>query len=169
MIFGVLAMAWPDETVVILVVLWGCWALVDGVMAIACAGLVQGGGAKLVMILLGVLSLAVPFFALVRPGVAAAIQTWSLGVWLVIRVVSEVIAAFNASGGRRWVLAFGGVVEGVMGVLFMANPGTAALAIAFLLGLLAFVWGLVIVAMALGVRHAAASLPSSSPPEAALG
>ena len=30
--FGVLAMAWPDETVLVLVVLWGCWALVDGLM-----------------------------------------------------------------------------------------------------------------------------------------
>ena len=40
--FGVVAMAWPDETVSVVVVLWGCWALLDGVMTLAVAG--QGAG-----------------------------------------------------------------------------------------------------------------------------
>lgn len=168
-VFGIVAMVWPDKTVVILVVLWGCWALVDGIMAIGAAGFVQGTGSKVVMILLGVVSLGVAFFALVRPELAAATLTWFLGIWLVVRGVSEIIGAFRASGSGRWVLALGGVVDGAIGVLFLANPGTAALSIAWLLGLLAFVWGLAFVAIALGVRHAAADLPGSSPPEAALG
>ena len=40
--FGILAMAWPEETVTVLVVLWGCWALVDGIVMLlavrACPG-----------------------------------------------------------------------------------------------------------------------------------
>ena len=164
-VFGIVAMVWPDKTVVVLVVLWGCWALVDGIMAIGAAGFVQGTGSKVVMILLGVVSLGVAFFALVRPELAAATLTWFLGIWLVVRGVSEIIGAFRASGSGRWVLALGGVVDGAIGVLFIANPGTAALSIAWLLGLLAFVWGLAFVAIALGVRHAAADLPGSSPPK----
>ena len=46
------------------------------------------------------------------------------------------------------------MVDGVIGVLFMANPGTAVLGIAFLLGLLAFVWGLALVVLAFFVRRA---------------
>ena len=47
------------------------------------------------------------------------------------------------------------MLDGVIGVLFMANPGTAALGIAFLLGLLAFLWGLAFVGLAFFVRRAA--------------
>jgi len=36
----------------------------------------------------------------------------------------------------------------------MANPGAAVLGIAFILGLLAFLWGLAIVGLALFVRRA---------------
>jgi uncharacterized membrane protein HdeD (DUF308 family) len=49
----------------------------------------------------------------------------------------------------------GGVLDGVIGVLFMANPGSAILGIAWLLGLLALLWGLVAVGMAFLVRKAA--------------
>lgn len=169
-VFGVLAMAWPDETVVVLVVLWGCWALVEGVLMIGSVGFVQGGGAKAALVVIGVLSLLVAFFALFQPWVAAATLTWFLGIWLVVRGILEIVGAFTGPvGGGRWVLVLGGVVDGAIGVLFMANPGTAALSIAWLLGLLAFVWGVVFVVIALGVRHTAAKLSSSGPPEAALG
>ena len=30
-VFGIVAVAWPDTTIIVLVVLWGIWALVDGI------------------------------------------------------------------------------------------------------------------------------------------
>lgn len=54
---------------------------------------------------------------------------------------------------RRWTtLLVRGVVGVVFGVLFMAHPGTAAPAIAFVLGILAFAWGLVFIVVAFAVR-----------------
>ena len=43
----------------------------------------------------------------------------------------------------------------LIGFLFMANPGTAILGIAWLLGLLALLWGCVLVGLAFFVRKAA--------------
>ncbi|MET0999876.1 MAG: DUF308 domain-containing protein [Marmoricola sp.] len=162
--FGVMAMAWPDETVTILVVIWGCWALLDGVITLAVVGRVPGTAPKVVAILAGAVALLVAFFAIARPGMAAATLTWFLGVWLVVRGVLELVQAFTADeAGGRWVLVLGGVLDGAIGVLFMANPGTAVLGIAFLLGLLAFLWGLAIVGLAFFVRrsapHAGSDLP----------
>ena len=48
--FGALAMAWPDETVAILVVLWGGWALLDGVVTLSVVGRVPGTGARVLAI-----------------------------------------------------------------------------------------------------------------------
>ena len=162
--FGALAMAWPDETVTLVVVIWGCWALLDGVITLAVAGRVPGTAPKVVAILTGVVALLVAFFAIARPGVAAATLTWFLGVWLVVRGVLEIVQAFTADEpAGRWVLALGGVLDGVIGVLFMANPGTAVLGIAFLLGLLAFLWGLTLVAMAFFSRRASARAGADLP------
>jgi uncharacterized membrane protein HdeD (DUF308 family) len=166
--FGVLAMAWPDETISVLVVLWGSWALIDGVMTLAVVGRVPGTGPKVVAILAGAVGLLVAFFAIVRPGVAAATVTWFLGVWLVVRGVLEIVQALNAEvPSGRWALVAGGVLDGVIGVLFMANPGTAVLGIAFLLGLLAMLWGLAVVGLAWFVR--ASKRASADSPDPAYG
>jgi uncharacterized membrane protein HdeD (DUF308 family) len=168
-LFGIVAMVWPDATVLVLVVLWGCWALVDGVMAIGSVGVVQGTGAKIALVVLGVLSLVAAFFALVRPGLAAVTLTWFLGIWLLVRGLFEIFGAFSSSVVmNRWVLVAGGVIDGVLGVLFMANPGAAALSIAFLIGLLALVWGLVFIGLAFVVRRTAHNL-RAVPPGTAFG
>ena len=116
------------------------------------------------VILLGVLSLVAAFFALVRPGMAATTLTWFLGIWLVIRGASEILGAFGVSvTSGRWVLVASGVVDGILGVLIMSNPGEAVVLIAFVLGLFACVWGLIIVAVAFAVRRQARTMPATAP------
>jgi uncharacterized membrane protein HdeD (DUF308 family) len=154
--FGLLAMAWPEETVTILVVLWGCWALVDGIAMLVVVRAVPGTAPKVVAILAAVVALLIAFFAIARPGLAAETITWFIGVWLVVRGFLEIVQAVSTDAqSGRWALVAGGVLDGVIGVLFMANPGSAILGIAWLLGLLALLWGLVAVGMAFLVRKAA--------------
>ncbi len=154
--FGVVAMAWPDETIAVLVVLWGCWALLDGAIALAGVVVLPGTGPKVIAGLIGVVSLLVAFFAIAQPGLAAATLTWFLGIWLVIRGILEIVNAFSTDvPNGRWALVAAGVLDGVIGVLFIANPGTAALGIAFLLGLVAVLWGCAVVGMAFWVRRPA--------------
>lgn len=86
-------------------------------------------------------------------GVAAVTITWVLGAWLLFRGLLEVFGAFGASGNLRWMLVLTGVLDGVIGVLFLANPGSAALSVTFLLGLLALLWGCAGVVMALLLRR----------------
>jgi len=161
-VFGVVAIAWPDETVTVLVVLWGCWALLDGLVTIGSAADLRGSRAMVPVIIVGVLALVAAFFALTRPGLAATTLTWFLGVWLVIRGVSEIVGAVGVSGPGRWVLVLSGVVDGILGVLFMANPGQAVLSIASVLGLFALVWGLIILAVAFAVRRATGNVTAAS-------
>ena len=138
--------------------------IAHGLITLAVVGRVPGTGPKVVAILTGAVALLVAFFAIARPGVAAATLTWFLGVWLVVRGILEIVQAFTTDEpAGRWVLALGGVLDGAIGVLFMANPGAAVLGIAFLLGLLAFLWGLALVAMAFFSRRASARASSASP------
>ena len=105
--FGILAMAWPEETVTVLVVLWGCWALVDGIAMLLAVRAVPGTAPKVVAIVAGVVALLIAFFAIARPGLAAATITWFIGVWLVVRGVLEIVRGVQhrrterAVGARR--------------------------------------------------------------------
>jgi uncharacterized membrane protein HdeD (DUF308 family) len=152
-VFGVIALAWPGETVVAFVILWGIWALVDGI-----GSLVEGfdtgpGSPRWLHLLMGLASLIVAFFAIFSPSMTASALTWLVGIWLVVRGVFELAAAALGSGmtGRGFLVA-SGVVDLVLGVLFAANPGRAAVGIAWLLGLVAIVWGLVFLVIGLVVR-----------------
>jgi uncharacterized membrane protein HdeD (DUF308 family) len=54
----------------------------------------------------------------------------------------------------------------VLGWLFVANPGGAAVAVAWLIGLVAVAWGIVFVVLAIAARSATKNLPDgpTAPP-----
>jgi uncharacterized membrane protein HdeD (DUF308 family) len=163
-VFGILAMAWPIETAIALVLLFGLWALVDGAGSFAQA--FERGtptSARILLSIMGMAALIAAFFAIFSPAVAAVTLTWILGIWLIVRGVFEAVAAFAASHDTpRWLLLGSAAVDVILGVLFVANPGRSALAIAWVLGLTAVVWGVAFVATGFVVRrgeHGATAAP----------
>jgi len=163
-VFGIVAMAWPVETITVLVVLWGIWALVDGVTWLAQSVSVAQGTARLLFAGMGALALIVSAIAVFRPQVAATAVTWVLGAWLLVRAVTELVLAFTkAPPAPRALLVLSALVDGAIGIVFVANPGKAAVGVAWLLGLLAIVWGLVFIALGIAARHALNETASSEP------
>lgn len=142
-IFGIVAMVWTVSTAVTLVVLWGAFALVDGVLALVGAFQKQVPGAlRAFLIIVGLLGIVAGIIALTRPIESAVVLTWVLGIWLIARGILEIVDGFSQHGNSRWLLILGGVLWIVAGLLFAMNPGTAALAVTFWLGLLALAWGI---------------------------
>jgi len=83
----------------------------------------------------------------------ASALTWLLGIWLIVRGLLELAGAAVGSGttGRGFLVATG-VVDLALGALFAANPGRSAVGIAWLLGLVAIVWGVVFLVIGLVAR-----------------
>ncbi|WP_258724710.1 HdeD family acid-resistance protein [Cellulomonas sp. NS3] len=160
-VFGVVAMVWPVATVVALALLWGVWALVDGVSEIAQAT-VPGTQGRGWLVLMGLVSIAAGLWAVVVPGVAAVTLTWVLGIWLLVRGVFELVGAFSSGHVLpRWLLVVSAVLSVVLGVLFVANPGTAAVTLAVWLGVTALAWGIVFVVIGLVLRRALADVTAA--------
>jgi uncharacterized membrane protein HdeD (DUF308 family) len=162
-LFGIAAMVWPLNTAIGLAILWGVWALLDSVGLFGQAfdsGV--GGSTRIVLVLMGIIALVAAFFAIFSPAVAAETLTWILGIWLIIRGVMELVGALTSTvSAPRWLLLAGAALDLLLGILFAANPGKGAVAIAFVLGLVAFAWGLVFLATGLLVRS---QLKHQSPP-----
>jgi uncharacterized membrane protein HdeD (DUF308 family) len=169
-VFGILAIAWPKTTAIALVLLWGFWALVEGIGCLVQAFQRQSGGNRLWLGVIGVISLLAAFFAIFSPAMTAVTLTWILGIWLIVRGLFEVFAAFGSDLLMpRWLLLLSAALSIVIGILFAANPGSAAIGIAVLLGIMALLWGAVFVAVGLAVRRELARAGGAEPGPAVAG
>lgn len=163
-VFGLLAIIWPIETAIALMVLFGFWALVDGISSLFEAFRSDTQGSRAGLAVMGVLALVAAFFAIFSPSVAAATLTLIFGIWLIIRGVFEVFAAFSSYRlTPRWLLLLGAALSILLGIFFVANPGRGVVGIAVWLGLIALCWGVVFVAMGLIVRRGQASASPATP------
>lgn len=156
-VFGIVAMVWPLNTALALALLWGLWALVDSIGSFIQA-FESGtpGAARVLLVLMGLVALVAAVFAITSPGVAAVTLTWILGIWLIVRGVFEAVGAFFADGGQaKLLLLASGIVDVLLGILFAANPGRATIGIAWLLGLIALVWGVIFVVAGVVARKEA--------------
>ncbi|WP_028660686.1 HdeD family acid-resistance protein [Nocardioides insulae] len=157
--FGLVVMIWPEPTVITLMVLWGIFALVEALAMFASS--VRSGvptGARITYAVMGLVALAVGVLALARPSMTAAAVTLLIGIWLLVRAVFEVAGAFSAAGFARGLLIGSAIADVVIGLLFVTNPGRSTLAVAFLLGLLLAIWGLIFVIAGFVMRKMARDL-----------
>lgn len=154
LLFGLVAMAWPDETAVVVVVLWGIFVLVDGLGLGLAAFLSEGRAGRSLLLVGAVVALLVGLFAIFRPTVAATTVIWVLGLWLVLRGLIDVAGALRPTAGSdRWLPLVGAAFTIVLGFLFMARPGGSIVALAFLLGLLSAVRGVALLVAAYRTRR----------------
>jgi uncharacterized membrane protein HdeD (DUF308 family) len=152
-VFGLVALFWPVGTAVALAILWGIWALVDGISSISQAFTPEGSEGRVWLVLMGVVALLAGFFAVTSPGIAAVALTWILGIWLIVRAGFEVFGAFSSSRtAPRWLMLLGAAASLALGILFAANPGGSVVALAEVLGVLALFWGVVFIGIGLAMR-----------------
>jgi uncharacterized membrane protein HdeD (DUF308 family) len=163
-VFGIVAIVWPISTAIALALLWGFWALFDGIGSLVQAFQPESRGSRVWLVIMGLVALVAAFFAIFSPAVTAVALTWILGIWLIVRGVFEAIGAFSSSSLLpRWLLLVGAALSLLLGVLFVSNPGRAVVAIAVWLGVTALIWGGVFVAMAIAIRRGLTSLQRSAP------
>jgi len=157
LIFGVLALVWPGITVLVLVALFGAYALVDGVFALGTAILGRGrsGGSRGWLAVGGIAGIIVGILTFVWPGVTALVLLWLIAAWAVITGVLEIVAAIRLRRELRgeWMLILSGVISVLFGILLMVWPAAGALAVTVLIGLYAIVFGIVLLALGFRLRR----------------
>lgn len=154
--FGVLAFIWPRITVAALVFLWGAYALVDGVFAIA-AGIVSHGEYKRWWLLLleGILGVIAGVLAFVIPSITALVLLILIASWAIVTGIFEVAAAIQLRKQIRneWLLGLAGVASILFGIALLINPLAGALAVVWIIGAYAIVFGVLLVALGLRLHN----------------
>jgi len=151
--FGVLAFVWPQITLTALVFLWGAYALVDGVFAIA-AGVKSHGENKRwwVLLLEGILGVAAGLVAFLVPGITALALLILIAAWAMVTGAFEIAAAIQLRKYIKgeWLLALAGVASVLFALALLFNPAAGALALVWLIGAYSIVFGVLLIV--LGVR-----------------
>ncbi|MDO5065321.1 MAG: DUF308 domain-containing protein [Actinomyces bowdenii] len=153
-LWGLMMALWPGLSTVTFAVIWGAYALIDGVGSLIMAAKEkEGRGWYLLSGLLGVVAGVV---VVLRPGIGVASVAWILGLWLLIRGAAEIIAAVALDRtADKLLVGAGGVLWIIAGFVVMANPAEAALALTWLLGVLAVSWGIVLIVAGFRARSLA--------------
>jgi uncharacterized membrane protein HdeD (DUF308 family) len=154
-LFGVFAIVWPGVTLWSLIIVFGVYALVDGVAGIALGitGRVNGRS-WWEMILLGLLGVLAGVVAFLWPGLTAVILLIIIASWAIIRGVLEIIAAIKLRKviDGEWLLILSGLLSVAFGVLLFLRPGVGALAVMWLIGIYMIVFGITAIVLSLRLR-----------------
>jgi uncharacterized membrane protein HdeD (DUF308 family) len=155
-IFGVLAFVVPGVTLAVLVLLFGAYALVDGIFNVMAAVSGRSGRQPWWMLLLeGVVSVAAGLVAFFMPGLTALALVYVISAWAFVTGVLEIAAAIRLRKviTNEWWLALSGVVSIVFAVFLAVAPGAGALALVFWIGAYALVFGVFLVALGVRLRR----------------
>jgi uncharacterized membrane protein HdeD (DUF308 family) len=160
-LFGLAAVFWPAETLVILVYLFGAYVLVTGLVnVVASLGNMGGAGrsawGRVALLLLSFLEIGVGVYFLRHPHVAFDTAILLIGLVLVVRGLVDIFAGIfgDVLNTTRTVLIIAGLAAVAVGVIVLLQPISSGIAFVWLLGLYALVTGPILVALAFDAKKA---------------
>jgi uncharacterized membrane protein HdeD (DUF308 family) len=142
-IVGIIAIAWPNVTVLALVILFAVYAFMDAGLELARAFSSRTAGPVVGHLLLALIGIAAGIVALAWPGPTALVLVVVVAVWAFIGGFFELFAAFGSgeTAGTRAMFILAGLVSIAFGVVLAARPGIGAVTLALLFGLYSLIFG----------------------------
>ncbi len=150
-VFGIVALVFPGVTLLSLALVFGAYAFVSGVFAIV-AGIEHRGREAVWYVLDGILGIAVGIATFFFPGITAQALVFLIGLWAILTGIFEVVAGFELPVERDWLLVIAGIASIIFGVLLFINPVSGGLAIAWLIGIYALVFGVTMLVFGIRLR-----------------
>jgi uncharacterized membrane protein HdeD (DUF308 family) len=151
-VFGLLTFFIPGITLVTLVLLFGAYALVDGIFnVIAFFRVVSHHWALLIEGLIGIVAGVLTF---AWPATTAIALLYVIAFWAIFTGVFEMVADIRLRKAitGEWLLLVIGALSLLFGILILFAPSVGALAIVLWIGAYAFVFGLFLLTMAFRLR-----------------
>jgi len=154
-IFGILAVILPAITLLTLVLLFGAYSFVDGVLAVI-AGIVsrQRSDRWWAVLLEGVAGMIIGLLTFFWPGVTALVLLYLIAVWALVTGVLEIVAAIQLRRviTNEWFMILSGGASIIFGLLLIIFPGAGATGLVWLIGIYAIAFGALLVILAFRLR-----------------
>ncbi len=144
-IFGAAAIARPEQALQFLVLVFGAYALVDGLFAMfAGVASYRFFNRWWAVLLEGAAGTVIGLLTFLWPNITALGLLYFVAAWALTTGVFEIVAAIQL---RRvitdeWMLILGGLLSIAFGALLFVFPGVGAVSLIWMIGIYAFVFGI---------------------------
>jgi len=154
-IFGVLAFVFPAITVAVLIILFGAYAIVDGVFNLIAAVSGRTEQRWWHLVIEGIVSIAAGVIAFAWPGLTLLALVWLVAGWAIITGVLEIVAAIRLRKhiDNEWWLALSGVASLILGGLLIVAPIAGAVVMALWIGAYAVIFGALMIGLGIRLRR----------------
>lgn len=154
-VFGIIALLFPPAVIAALVMLFGAYAFVDGVLHLVSAFRATMQGERWGMLAIaGAAGVMAGLYVFFQPGVGALWLMVIVALWALVTGVAEIAAAVRLRKliAHEWLLGLSGVLSVGFGIAVYLLPVLAAVVLATWLGAFAVIYGLLTLAAALRLR-----------------
>jgi uncharacterized membrane protein HdeD (DUF308 family) len=158
--FAVLAFTWPGVTVATLVLLFGFYALADGISSLIAAIVGRHHEDRWLLVLEGIIGIWAGVLTLRAPGLTAALLVFFISIWAMatgfLRIV-EAIRLRKQISGELW-LALSGVLSILFALMLIIRPVAGALSIVWILAAYVLLLGVFLVFLGVELKRLQPSL-----------
>lgn len=164
-LLGIITLAWPGITVGALVILFGTYALIDGVFSIVGAWRASRAHERWgALVFEGIAGIVAGLVTFAWPAITTLSLVFIVAAWAVVTGIFEIAAAVRL---RRHIagellLILGGIASVIFGTLLAVSPLVGALVLAIWLGVYSLVFGVMLVGLGLRLRTWSHGVPGSS-------
>jgi uncharacterized membrane protein HdeD (DUF308 family) len=155
-LFGLAALLRPGIALEALILLFGAYALVDGVFSIVGVfGGTRGGTPRWLLFIEGVASIVAGLIALFLPQLTAILLLYLIAAWAIVTGISEIAMAIRLRKEIRgeWALIVGGALSILFGVILaVVGPVVGLISLIWLIGFYAVAFGVLMLVTAFSVR-----------------
>jgi len=155
-IFGVLAFVWPGITLFTLIIFFGAYALVNGILSLIMAFKAPRDYPRLTgFILPGLISIAAGLITLFLPSLTALTLLVLIAFWAIFTGIFEILLAVRLRKiiAHEWLLILAGVVSFLFGAGVLIAPGAGALALILWIGAFSIFFGVMLILAAFRVHQ----------------
>jgi uncharacterized membrane protein HdeD (DUF308 family) len=153
--FGLLAWLYHGISLASLVLLFGAFALADGILGVwsAFAGL-KTHEDWWVLLLWGLVGIGIGDLTFFAPDINAVALVFYIAIWVIATGILEIVAAIRLRKDieGEWLLALAGIVSVAFGILLVLQPRADALALLWLIATYAVIFGILLLILAFKAR-----------------
>lgn len=160
-LFGLVALLLPGIALLAFIYVFAAYAIIDGLVAVFVSIRERGSLSRWGWVLVeGILSVVAGIFAAVYPGLSALVLLYVMAAWAVLTGITEIVAAFTIreQASREWALGLAGLLSIVFGLILFILPGAGLLALLWLVGIYAIIFGILFIVRAFQLRSWASSV-----------
>jgi len=149
----------PDYVTLILLGLGALLQIQNGVLALVEAVMGGAPAPRWWLALVGLLGIAVGILTFAWPGITALVLLLFIAGWAIATGLLQIVGAIRLRKEieNEWLLIASGVLSVIFGLILVVQPGTGALALLYVIGIYAILYGILEIWLSLRLRSHATS------------